>query len=213
MKLNICFISIMQILTVATSLNGLLLTKSAGAYETIIEGRVYPVVEENILTRIKSKAASIDWEKVYDRKNIKKKLNNIKPGDAVTLPRSFRDRVSYPDMSYTLDHDIINYDGIMIYPKGYTFNPMDFMRLFNTYVVISGNDKNQIEWWNHSKYISDKKVMLIVTEGPRIDMINQYNRPVYYLKKVMADRFKLKVAPSIITQVGRRIKVQEIATQ
>ena len=210
MKLNICFISIMQILIVATLLNTLL-TKSADAYETITLGRVYPVIEENILTRIKNRAASIDWDKVYNRKNIKKKLNDIKPGDAVTLPKAFVDRVSYPDMSYKLDHDIINHDGTMIYPKGYTFNPMDFIRLFNTYVVISGNDKHQIKWWNHSKYISDKKVMLIVTEGPRIDMINQYQRPVYYLKKVMANRFKLKAAPSIITQVGRLIKVQEIA--
>ena len=101
-------------------------------------GAVYPIAEPDSLAELKEKAAKVDWKRHLDREKLTRKVRNYKPSDLKRLPATARDRAFLSDLSYTLDVDIPDGKGGILYPKGYTFNPLDYIQMRRTIVVIDG---------------------------------------------------------------------------
>ena len=85
-------------------------------------GETYPVVEPDVVTELKQKAAELDREK---DNSLLEQMKEYQPANLQTLPRSLSDKTFLVDMAYTLDRDLVDGDGKIIYPRGYTFNPLD----------------------------------------------------------------------------------------
>ena len=114
------------------------------------------------------------------------------------------------DLTYTLDQDIPDGKGGVLYPKGYTFNPLDYAGLRSVIVVINGSDPSQVNWFKNSIYFEDFKTRLILSDGSYYDLSEKFKRPVFYLMEPMANRFQLKAVPSVVSQKGRYLEVSEI---
>ena len=54
-----------------------------------------------------------------------------------------KERTFLVDMTYTLDRDIADEKGNVVYPKGYTFNPLDYITYPGTLVILDGNSPTQ----------------------------------------------------------------------
>ena len=94
-------------------------------------GNVYPVVEPDALAEIRTAAARVDWEKIIDGQQKLAMIKNFRPRDLHPLPAAKADKSFLVDMTYTLDADIPDGKGGVLYPKGFTFNPLDnFSRIF-----------------------------------------------------------------------------------
>lgn len=172
-------------------------------------GAVYPIVEPDALAEMKRKAARVDWGKYLDREKMARKIREYKPKGLVKLPAAGRPRTFLADMSYTLDMDIPDGKGGILYPKGYTFNPLDYVRLERTLIVINGNDKRQVEWFRNSPWNKDMNAMLLLTDGSYYTLGERLKRPVFYADKMMVTRLKLQAVPSVAVQKGRFIEVRE----
>ena len=83
-------------------------------------GRTYPISESDALQEIRTKASGIDWKKVIQSTANLERLKNYKPKGIHNLPRAIQDRTFLVDMTYTLDFDIPNGKGGILYPAGYT---------------------------------------------------------------------------------------------
>lgn len=173
-------------------------------------GATYELVEADALTEIKEAAARVDWESVLDREKLHEKVRQYRPHDLRRLPRAQQDRVFLADMTYSLKMDIPDGKGGVLYPKGFTFNPLDYVSMNSIFVIIDGADPRQVEWFAASEHAQDLRVRLILSGGDYTALIRALERPVFYLSEIMADRFQLSAVPSVVQQHGRALKVREV---
>ena len=201
MRKIITFITI--ILTI--SMHGEALAKDLGKY-----GATYPIIEEDAISQLKKAIAKYDWEKFKIKQ--KEKIKNFKPKDLVDLPVAKEDKVFKVDMTGAIKEDIIGRDGEVIYPKGYRYNPMEYVFMRRIIVFINGKDEKQIEWYKKSPYPADMRTMLLITDGSYLDVRKKLNTmTVYYANKEIIERMGIKAVPSVAVQKGTELEVQEYA--
>lgn len=173
-------------------------------------GQTYRIAEQDALKEIKERVAKVDWSKVFSRKRMEKAIQNYRP-DTPFLPRAHKDAARLVDMTYTLPFDIPDGKGGILYPKGYTFNPLDYVHYEKTLVVINGDDPGQVLWFSQSGYSKNIGTMLLLTAGSYYELGKRLERPVFYANADIIRRFQLEAVPSIVHQKGRYMEVKEIA--
>ena len=170
-------------------------------------GATYPIAERDALEEIQERARQVDWQKVLDRRKLESYQG---PPDRGTLPRAKRDRTFAVDLTYTMELDVPDGKGGILYPKGYTFNPLEYVVYPKSIVVINGNDPEQLQWFVTSEYADRLDVILLLTEGRHTVVAKRLKRPLFYADQKIIDRFRLKAVPSIVRQKGRFMEVSEI---
>lgn len=170
-------------------------------------GTTYRITERDALAEIEDRARQVDWNKVLDKRKVE---NYQGPPDKVTLPRAKRDRSFPVDMTYTTEIDVPDGKGGILYPKGYTFNPLDYVTYPKTLVVIDGADVDQVKWFASSEYDKRLDVTLLLTGGNFGVVSKRISRPLFYADRKIIERLKLKAVPSVIKQKGRVMEVNEI---
>ncbi|AII15600.1 conjugal transfer protein TraW (plasmid) [Campylobacter iguaniorum] len=151
-------------------------------------------------------------EKRFEEEKIKakEKIKQYQPDGLIALEPALKDNVFEPDMSYTLDRDIKDAEGNIIYKKGFTFNPLKYAKLGYGIVVINGKNRQEVEWFKNSKYANTIAYRLLITDGSYYDLIKELNQQVFYCLPEITKRFQLKHTPSIVVQKREKIEVSEI---
>lgn len=175
-----------------------------------VVGATYPIAEKDALKEIKERAGQIDWESSVNTGEMKKKIAHFKPDGLKPLPSAEEDRIFSIDMSYTLQFDIPDGKGGILYPQGYTFNPLDYVVFPQTLVFLDGQDRNQINWFKSSEYFKDAGVTLLLTDGSYSELSQELNRPVFYTNALIIERLQLHAVPSVVKQKGGFMEVREI---
>ena len=180
---------------------------SAQAKELGTFGMTYRIAERDALAEIEERAKQVDWHKVLD----KLKVENFQgPPDRVRLPRAKRNRSFPVDMTYTTEIDVPDGKGGILYPKGYTFNPLDYVTYPKTLVFIDGTDPEQVKWLAASEYEKRLDVTLLLTEGSFGAVSKRISRPLFYADGKIVERLKLEAVPSVVRQKGRIMEVTEV---
>lgn len=179
------------------------------AGETVV-GNTWPIAEGDALDELESRASGVEWEKVFDKKKMQKKIKKFRPKDMTSLPHVLDDRTRLVDITYTLEVDLPDENGNVIYPKGYTFNPARYAVLRRILVVIDGSSKKHVEWFVNSEWFDSPETMLLISDGSWFDLSNELSRPVFYLPKQLVERFDIEAVPSVIRQKGEMMEVIEV---
>jgi conjugal transfer pilus assembly protein TraW len=191
------------LLAVFAATDGMAAIRTLGTF-----GNTYPIAEKNAIEEMKKKAAQTDWSKHLDKEKQAKAVKNFRPQNLRSLPRVTDPETFLVDMTYSLEFDIIDQRGVLIYPKGFTFNPLDYMDYPRTLVFIDGSDKDQVQWLKSSEYVGT--AMILVTDGVFWDVRKELNRHVYYATNQIIDRLGVKAVPSIAYQSGRYMEIKEV---
>jgi conjugal transfer pilus assembly protein TraW len=173
-------------------------------------GNVYSVVEPDALAEIQEAAARVDWEKAIDHQKKLEMIKNFRPGDLHPLPAAKSDRSFRVDMTYTLDSDIPDGKGGVLYPRGFSFNPLDYVKLTSILVIIDADDRRQVDWFKTSPFAEDYRTRLILSGGDYYDLFEELDRPVFYLMDTVARRLHLTAVPSVIRQQDNMLQVREV---
>lgn len=173
-------------------------------------GRVFPVDEPDALAEIRDAANRMNRQATIGPEAARTKIQHFRPDTLHSLPPAKTDKVFQVDMIYTLGNDIPDGKGGVLYPKGYTFNPLDYVNLTSVLVVIDAEDRWQVEWFKGSPYGSDYHTRLLLSGGDYYDLAEQLKRPVFYLMDDVAERLHLAAVPSVIRQNGRKLEVTEV---
>jgi conjugal transfer pilus assembly protein TraW len=175
-------------------------------------GAVYDITEKDALKEIEEKAREVDINRIMNKGELARKVKNYTPEDSkdVKLPPARRDRTFLVDMTYTLDRDIADERGNVIYPKGYTFNPLDYVTYPGVIVILDGKSPAQVAWFKQSAYSKDLKTKLLVTDGSYAELSRTLKRPVFYVSQVMVGVFQIQAVPSVVRQRGVVMEVKEI---
>lgn len=174
-------------------------------------GAVYPIAERDALEEIQERVGKVDWNSHFER--LKKSLKSYRPGNLYPLPKAKEDRIFAVDLTYTLEFDIPDGKGGILYPKGYTFNPLDYAGLPNVLVFIDGEDRGQVEWFRRSEYAKNPGAMLLLTDGSYFSLSEKLHRPVFYATRQIVERFNLRAVPSVLYQKEKLVEVKEIGVK
>jgi conjugal transfer pilus assembly protein TraW len=168
-------------------------------------GDVYQVVEPDIAAELQQRAEQnhIEEDEFLER------VKTYQPEDLHHLPRATEDRTFLVDTTYTLDHDLVDGNGKIIYPRGFTFNPLDYVSFPGGLLVIDWDDPSQIKWFWQTPYANDRRVRLLLAGGYAYKAIEQLKRSVFYLTDEIAERLQLAAAPSLILQKDTMLQVRE----
>lgn len=174
-------------------------------------GATYHIAEKDALLEIEERAGQVNWSRHINKDKVERQARAYKPDSVpAALPKADKDRTFTVDLTYTLSFDIPDGKGGILYPKGYTFNPLDYLGYQFKLIVIDGSDKEQVNWFRKSEYPGMTNTRLLITGGSAEALMKILERPVYYADGRIADRFKLAAVPSVIAQKGRVMEVKEI---
>ena len=171
-----------------------------------VVGKTYPIVEPDIILEMKQKMAN---QERMNSAMLRNRLRDYKPADLHELPNATKDNQKIVDMTYTLPVDLLDADGKIIYPKGFTFNPLDYVTFRRGLVILNGNDSEQLRWFEKSPYYESHQAMLLITDGSAYDLISKLQRPVFYLTKDIATRLRLAAVPSVVIQEQDKMQIFE----
>lgn len=187
------------------------LTETSHAKNLGTFGATYPIAEPDALDEIVRRAKEVDWGKIINKKTMEKTVKSYRPSGLKKIGRAERNRTVNVNMVYTLQSDIPDGRGGILYPRGYRFNPLEHLFLPNIIVIINGNDPGQVIWFQSSRYAENLKVSLLLTEGDHARLSERFNRAVYYADGHLLDRLRIDAVPSVAMQKGTLMEVREIA--
>ena len=166
-------------------------------------GKTYPVTEESLINAFKKRASAIDILALRDAQA------SYQPANLQALPRARSDRAFTVEPSHSLDEDIRDSQGNLLYPQGFSFNPLHYARLRGSIVVIDASDPEQLAWFK-SSYGQNQQDILLLSGGLAGHLTEELGRPVYYLSQDMAARLRLEAVPAVITADKDSLSVREL---
>jgi len=175
-------------------------------------GRTYAIAERNAIEELKERAAAVDWSQVFNPEKMGDTIKKYKP-DVLNLPPVQESQVRLVDISYRLDINIPDGKGGILYPAGYTFNPLEYTRYTKTIVVINGDDPKQVDWFLGTDHARSFHTMVLLSDGSYYELAKKFERPVYYATSQIVNRLQLRAVPSVVRQSGNFLEIEEIALQ
>lgn len=191
----------MRCRTFTTTFASVVLCLQALAVEPVQVGKTYAIQEEDALVEIERRASTVDLQ----TKN-QEEVKQWALGQSVHLKNATEDRRYRVDMSYTLDTDIPDKNGVVVYPRGYSFNPLDFMQLPYRIGVI-GAGKEQLQWARQQ----GDGVLWLASDADPWTLSGELGQPVYLYTEEVAKRLKVQAVPAILEQKGSELWAQETA--
>lgn len=171
-------------------------------------GATYPVVEADVVAELTKKA--IRHEKTHRPDPLLEQLKTYQPANLQKLPHAEQDRNFVITMDYSIEYDFVDGEGNILYPKGFTFNPLDYISFSAGLVVIDGTDPKQIRWFQKTPYADNHRVRLLLSDGYAFELSRLFKRSVFYLTKDIATGLQLTSVPAVVVQKEGDLLVFEL---
>jgi conjugal transfer pilus assembly protein TraW len=192
--------------TAISTTPGIWPARAATASSTI--GRTWPISEPDALAEIEAKVAALprDMRPAFGPRNTWTALQSAPLGVAAA------DRTRSVVPFHTLEFDITLPGGKVLYPKGFTFNPLTYVRLPQRLVVVHPRD---LPWALRTARPSDFVLLSALgnDNGDAIELSEKTGRAIFILEERVKERLGLTVAPVIVAQSGTRLVLTEYGPQ
>ncbi len=190
---------------IIAALVGMVLIAPAARADTSTIGRTWAIAEPDAMAEIEARVAN-QPASIAPKFGPRSRWTALL-GATLGVTREARVRSVVP--FYTLDQDIRLPDGKVLYPKGFTFNPLTYVSLPQRLFIVHPRD---LGWATRTAAATD---WIILTGGgePKDDVLTlseRHGRALFILEERMKDRLGLTVAPVIVRQVGQRLELVEV---
>ena len=168
-------------------------------------GPTSAVIESDLVDELRQRAVSVDVEQLRHAQA------GYQPANLHALPRATKDTTTMVDLTHTLEQDLVDAQGTILYPRGFTFNPLRYVSLSGALVVIDGSDPEQVAWFKGSPYDANRRALLLLSGGLAAALRDELGRPVAYLTEDIARRLQLRAVPSIVVEQDSQLVIREVS--
>ena len=168
-------------------------------------GPTSAVIESDLVDALRQRAVSVDVEQLRSTQA------HYQPANLHVLPRATKDTTTMVDLTHTLEQNLVDAQGTVLYPAGFTFNPLRYVSLSGALVVIDGSDPEQVAWFKGSPYGSNRRALLLLSGGLAAALRDELLRPVAYLTEDIARRLQLRAVPSIVVERDNQLEIREVS--
>ena len=180
-----------------------------------VVGPTYEIVERDLIEVMKDKFRRMEksGELARVQENYKQKVI-----DAVEKPRPVHGvsstetvRTFYVDPTWTLDRNVVDEQGKLLFPAETKVNPLDYAPLTQYLLFFDQREKAQVAFARRFIQQSKARVKPILVGGEPLKLMRQWKREMFYDQGgVLSRKFLLKQSPAIVSQEGRRLRIDEI---
>ncbi len=126
---------------------------------------------------------------------------------ATTVPRSYR-----WDPSFTLDRNIVDAQGRLLYAAGSRHNPLDVVSMRRQLLFFDARDPRQLKRAQALLAPRPGSIKPVLTGGSYLDLMRQWQQPVYHDQRgLLTRRFGIQQVPALVSQDGRQLRIDELA--
>ena len=168
-------------------------------------GPTSAVIETDLGEALRQRAVRVDVEQLRHAQA------RYQPANLHALPRATKDATTMVDLTHTLEQDVQDANGQVLYPAGFTFNPLRYVSLSGALVVIDGSDPEQVAWFKGSPYGSNRRALLLLSGGLAAALRDELRRPVAYLTEDIARRLQVRAVPSIVAERDNQLEIREVS--
>ena len=186
-------------------LTGLPLARAGEIVQLEPVGPTSAVIETDLAEALRQRAVSIDVEQLRSAQA------HYQPANLQALPRATKDATTMVDLTHTLEQDVQDANGQVLYPAGFTFNPLRYVSLSGALVVIDGSDPEQVAWFKGSPYGSNRRALLLLSGGLAAPLRDELARPVAYLTEDIALRLQVRAVPSVVIEQENQLVIREVS--
>jgi hypothetical protein len=174
-------------------------------------GRTYEIVEPDAYEEILNVVKRVDVKKF--KQTFQKRIKELAVVNEFNIPYAKETRTRYFEPRYELPFDIVDANGRVIYPKGFTFNPLQYMNLYGVFIFFDARSALHLHWLKKEGYAGRLDVMLIATAGNLRDAEKFLKARVYRGTKNLLERFDVKRIPCIVRQNGKYLEITEVGAK
>lgn len=178
-------------------------------------GPTYPVAEKNLLdvimARLRAKEASGELKRHEQeaRDRAAYAVNNPRPVDG--LRRAQAARTFYFDPTFTLQSNVVDGTGAILFPAGTRKNPLEVVSLSKHLLFFDARDPGQVARARELIEHYQGKVKPILVGGSYLDLMKRWNKPVFYDQDgTLVRKFGIAAVPALVSQEGQRLRIDEV---
>ena len=180
-----------------------------------VVGPIYEIAERDLIEVMKERFRRL--EQSGEMRKLEERYK-AKVVDAVERPRHIPGitatqtaRTLFVDPTWTLDHNVVDEKGQVLFPAGTRVNPLDYAPLTQTLLFFDQRERSQVVFARRFLSESKSRVKPILVGGEPLKLMRQWKREVFYDQGgVLSRKFLLKQVPALISQDGNRLRVDEI---
>lgn len=178
-------------------------------------GPTYEISEPHLLNfieqRLREKERSGELRRLAEQAQTRGIEAVTRPTPIPGLRPTETARTFYFDPSFTLDRNIVDAQGRLLFAAGMRKNPLDVVSLSKHLLFFDARDRRQVDRARELMARYDGKVKPILTGGSYLDLMKAWRIPVYYDQQgVLTRRFGIHQVPAIVSQEGARLRIDEV---
>ena len=175
-----------------------------------VHGKVWPITEANLLDRIAAELgkAEADGRLAAFNGHVRGQVDAaFTSPSALSLYRAVRATSRLFDPSITVQRDIRDHKGTLIAARGTRVNPLEHLPMTTTLIFVDGRDQAQLAF----AFDHPEPTKIILTGGNPKALMEAHDRRMFFDQKgVLTAKFQIKALPSVITQEGNQLRIDEV---
>ncbi len=195
---------------------GLFLTiSSAYALDAGVIGPTYEITEPHLLKfieqRLRQKEANGELHRLQEEAR-QRGVDAVRhPEPVAGLSATQAKRSFYYDPTYTLDRNVQDAQGRLMFAAGTRANPLDIVSLSRRLLFFDARDPRQVAQARRLIARYDGRVKPILTGGSYLDLMQAWQLPVYYDQLgLLTRRLGIRQVPALVSQEGKRLRIDEL---
>ena len=187
----------------------------AQASDLGVVGPTYDIVERDLIEVMKDRFRRLEqtgeMRKLEDRYKAKvvEAVERPRPIQGITPTQTAR--TYFVDPTWTLDRNVLDEKGQVLFPAGTRVNPLDYAPMTQTLLFFDQRERSQVAFAKRFLAEAKARVKPILVGGEPLKLMRQWKREVFYDQGgVLSRKFLLQQVPALITQDGNRLRVDEI---
>ncbi len=187
----------------------------AGAVDLGTIGPTYEIAEPHLLAfieqRLREKERNGELQRLAEAARARGIDTVRQPPPVEGVRTTERPRTFYVDPSFTLDRNITDPQGRLMFAAGTRKNPLEVVSLSRHLLFFDARDPRQVK---HARELSGRyagRIKPILTGGSYLDLMKAWRVPVYYDQAgTLTRRFGIRQVPALVSQDGLRLRIDEL---
>ncbi len=178
-------------------------------------GPVYPISEPHLLDfirqRLRDKERSGELQKLEAQARTRgtDAMLHAKPVANITPAKTAR--TFYFDPTFTLDHNVFDGTGRLLFAAGTRKNPLEVVSLSKRLLFFDARDQRQVARARALMASYHDRAKPILVGGSYLDLMRSWQMRVYYDQEgILTRRFGITHVPAVVSQEGLRLRIDEL---
>lgn len=181
-------------------------------------GPTYEIAEPHLLAdierRLQEKQRSGELQRLMEEARARSVASVRSPAAVTDLATTRTARTFYVDPSFTLDRNVVDAQGRVMFAAGTRKNPLDVVSLSRRLLFFDARDARQVLRARELMAAGGSPIKPILTGGSYLDLMKAWRSPVYYDQQgVLVRRLGIQQVPALVSQEGSRLRIDEMVVR